>query len=161
VQTTLEQVEYAERMSKAFAKALAVFFRELGLPSAAEALRGPRRDGVSPAEPRSPDSQTCSDDAEDEEFQRELAATIEQHEALAKAGKLETLEITGDVVAQEYASRLKAIIRERGMTQKALAEKVGVSPARISAVLKKPNKMKLDTLRRIADALGVGVREIV
>jgi DNA-binding Xre family transcriptional regulator len=160
VQTTPQQLE-VERMGEAFAKALAVFFRELGLPSAAEAPPELRQRGVSRAEHGSPEWRTCRGGAEDEEFQRELAATIERHEALAKAGELETLEITGDVVAQEYATRLRAIIRARGMTQKALAEKLGVSPARISAVLKKPNKMKLDTLRRIADALGIGVREIV
>jgi len=158
VQTTSNESVLAE----AFAKSLAVFFRELGLSPPVEPSCPVCSSGISVGiNRRAETEETVSENLDDEQLKRELAETIERHEALARAGKLDTFEITGDLIARELAPRLRAILRERGMTQKALAEKLGVSPARISAVLKKPNKMKLDTLRRIADALGVGVREIV
>lgn len=45
--------------------------------------------------------------------------------------------------------------KERGLTQKALGEKLGVSQATVGQYETNPNPPKIDTLSKIADALGV------
>jgi len=146
-----------ERYVAAFAKGLAVFLRELGMPPSSNSSNG----ATAPTHCDDLPPHYVNDEWDEEEILQEFQENVQRNEALAKAGKLKSIRVTDDMVARELAPRLRAIIRARGLTQKALAEKLGVSPARISAVLKRPNKMKLDTLRRIADALGIGVREIV
>jgi len=91
---------------------------------------------------------------------RELARAIDENEALEKAGKLEVLEINEDTASKMVAARLRWIIRDRGLTQKQLAEKIGVTPARISHVLRNPDRSKVDTLRKIARALDIDLRRI-
>ena len=98
-----------------------------------------------------------NDEWDEDAMRRELAETIQRHEALARAGKLQVMEITGDLIAREYGTRLGAIIRDRGLTQEALAEQIGVTCSEVSTALGQPDESKLDTLRRIADALGIGV----
>lgn len=88
----------------------------------------------------------------------ELSQTIKAH---AKAGRSRWLEMTDETASKAIAERLRAIMKDRGITQKALAAKLNVTPARVSHMLKRPAKAKFDTLRRIADALGVRLREIL
>ena len=49
---------------------------------------------------------------------------------------------------------------EQGMTQRALAEKAGVAPSMIHAVEKGAKSPSLETARRIADALGLGLDDL-
>ena len=71
------------------------------------------------------------------------------------------MDFTEDSPAQAAASRLRRVAKEQGVTQQELAKRLGVTPAVISRVFKIPNRSKVDTLRRIADALGVELVEIV
>jgi len=84
-----------------------------------------------------------------------------QNDALAKAGKLRVAEFTEDSPAEAAAARLKYIARERGISQKAIAQKLEVTPAAINRVFKNPDRSKVSTLRRIAQAMGVELHELI
>lgn len=56
--------------------------------------------------------------------------------------------------------RIKEILKQRGVTQKGLAEKIGVSVISISRIAKGEQNPSLDTLQKIADALGVPLTEL-
>ena len=55
--------------------------------------------------------------------------------------------------------RIKELLQEKGMTQKELAERMGIAQSTLSVLLKK--NPTLSTLQRIAYALGVTVEELV
>lgn len=54
--------------------------------------------------------------------------------------------------------RIKEICKVRGLTQKELAEKIGISPVGLAKAL--AGNTTLQTLNKIADALGVPVSEL-
>lgn len=56
--------------------------------------------------------------------------------------------------------RIKEILKQRGVTQKGLAEKIGVSVISISRIAKGEQNPSLDTLQKIADALSVPLSEL-
>jgi len=103
--------------------------------------------------PQPPDSQFSVAD-----WARKAA---EENEALAKAGKLKVGEFTADSPAEAAAGRLKRIARERGISQKAIATKLGVTPAAVNRVFKRPDRSKVATLRKIAAAMGVALHELI
>jgi len=86
---------------------------------------------------------------------------MEKNDELVAAGKLEAVEFSADSPAALAASRLGRVARAKGVSQKELAERLGVSASFISKVFKQPDRSKVATLRKIAEALGVEVREIV
>lgn len=49
---------------------------------------------------------------------------------------------------------------EQGLTQRALAEKAGIAPSMINAIEKGTKSPSLDTARRIATALGLGLDDL-
>ncbi|EKV30830.1 hypothetical protein C882_4167 [Caenispirillum salinarum AK4] len=49
---------------------------------------------------------------------------------------------------------------EQGLTQRALAERAGVAPSMIHAVEKGTKSPSLETARRIAEALGIGLDDL-
>ena len=51
--------------------------------------------------------------------------------------------------------------KERGLSQKELAEKLGILQSAYSRCINKTDDMKLSTLLRIADILGVSIVDIV
>ncbi len=53
------------------------------------------------------------------------------------------------------AEKIRSIRKEKGLTQKALGERLGVSQATVGQYENNPNPPKIDTLERIAEALGV------
>ena len=59
----------------------------------------------------------------------------------------------------EY-SRLKEVLTEKGMQNKDLAEKIGVTPTTISNITQGNNFPKPETLLKIAEALDVDIREL-
>lgn len=147
--------EIIDRYGEAFARALAVFVRELGGSDAlSEGHLGGRSTRLS-------NDWHNSDEEDDEALARELARTIKENDALAKAGKLEMFEVTEESASKEIAARLRWIIRDRGLTQKELAKRVGVTPGRISHVLRNPDGSKVGTLRKIAQALDIDLRQIL
>ena len=57
--------------------------------------------------------------------------------------------------------RMAEIIREKGIEQKGLAEKVGISEAMMSFVVRGLKEPSLTVLARIAKALDVPVAELI
>lgn len=90
-----------------------------------------------------------------------LNALVDRQEAALRAGKLEVMEWTDDSAPQAAARRLWRVAKERGISQKTLAAKLGVTPAVISRVFKNPDRSKVATLRKIAKAIGVELYEII
>ncbi len=137
-------------LGEPFARALAVFVREcrnggvVGEPAAKPVL-----------------GKLQSFDELDPALRERLDTIIDADEAAAEAGTLEMMEFTADSPAQAAAKRLRRVLSDRGLTQKELAKVLGVTPAVVSRVLKNPDRSKVATLRRIADALGIELREIV
>ena len=145
--------EAAHRYGEAFARAFAVFVEELAGTDTC------RKTGYGEDTNHPSDDWTYVEE-DDEALARELAQAIKENDALAKAGKLDTFEVTDESASKAIADRLRWIIRDRGLTQKALAKRVGVTPARISQVLRNPDRSKVDTLRKIAQALDIDLRQI-
>ena len=132
-----------DRLGEPFAKALAVFIREV-LRTEQTAEGGPAPSW------------------------RELPVAL-RHESVLRwkrttscwPRKLRPVEFTDDSPAALAAGRLGRVARAKGISQKELAERVGVSPSFISKVFKQPDRSKVATLRKIAEALSVELREIV
>lgn len=57
--------------------------------------------------------------------------------------------------------RIRSVRKERGLTQKALGELLGVTQATVAQYETNPNPPKIETLRRIADALAVPVLYLI
>lgn len=57
--------------------------------------------------------------------------------------------------------KIKAARKKAGLTQKELGAMLGISQAAIVQFERKDSNMKLDTIRKIADALGVKLYELV
>ena len=57
--------------------------------------------------------------------------------------------------------RIRALRKEKGLTQKELAQKLGVSASMIGQYETSVRKPKFETVEKIADALGVNTMEIV
>ena len=59
-----------------------------------------------------------------------------------------------------FAARVKEIRRRRGLTQAQLAERIGRSVNAISALERGVSLPNFETLERLADALGISVRDL-
>ena len=57
--------------------------------------------------------------------------------------------------------RIRALRKEKGLTQKELAQKLGVSASMIGQYETSVRKPKFETVEKIADALGINIMEIV
>ena len=55
--------------------------------------------------------------------------------------------------------RIKELCKERGITQADLARRLGVRPSSLSQSISR-NRLSADSLKRIADALGVDIGEL-
>jgi transcriptional regulator with XRE-family HTH domain len=65
-------------------------------------------------------------------------------------------------MTEPFGTRLRAARLERGITQKALAELGGITPASLNLLEKGRNKMvRADVAIRMADAMGVSTRWMV
>lgn len=71
------------------------------------------------------------------------------------------VEFDPAVPAKRYGNRLRQIFRDRGIKQAAIARKLNMAPSVISRVLKHPERSRLATIRRIADAAGISLGELV
>lgn len=56
--------------------------------------------------------------------------------------------------------RIKAICAQKGVTQKSLSEMIEVSTTSLSRIITGEQKPSLDTLEKIANALGVDISEL-
>jgi lambda repressor-like predicted transcriptional regulator len=140
-----------QRYAGPFAKALAVFVREL------------ERDRSTPLDPSTKGANSLSEGPE-------LVISLDQRPLATRAiadarrrlneGRLETWPLTATIEGQA-ANRLQHLLKLKGMTQAALARKLGVSPAVVNRVLKRPDRSMVATLRRIAAALHAELWEII
>jgi putative transcriptional regulator len=64
-------------------------------------------------------------------------------------------------MGEEKINRLKTVLTEIGMTQKSLAEKLGVSEHTISRICTNDTQPSLKTLRAIAIILEIDVRDLL
>ena len=60
----------------------------------------------------------------------------------------------------EWGQRVEAIMRQRGMTRKDLADKAGIKPPSLWALLVGNSEPKFQTVCAIADALSVPVTKL-
>jgi DNA-binding XRE family transcriptional regulator len=60
----------------------------------------------------------------------------------------------------EWGQRVEAIMRQRGMTRKDLADKAGIKPPSLWALLVGNSEPKFQTVCAIADALSVPVTRL-
>jgi DNA-binding XRE family transcriptional regulator len=120
--------------------------------------------------------QTVKTDGADElvilpraEYDR-LVAALEDAEDRASAKDFEAREAAGavDWLPWDLAKRLRRgehpliIFREhRGLSQRALAKAVGMTPAQLSEIETGKKTGSVATLRRLADALGVTVDDLL
>ena len=103
-----------------------------------------------------------------EEYQRLLAIADGASDRLAYDRAVEALRAGDDeLVPAEFAKRLIAgeapvrVWREyRDLTQVALAEKSGVNRVQISNIESGTKSGSIDTLRKLADALGVALDDL-
>lgn len=58
-------------------------------------------------------------------------------------------------------NRIKAVLAERDITQKALAQKVGMAPNSITRICNNESQPSLSMLRKIAITLDVDIRELL
>lgn len=140
-----------QRYSKPFAKALAVFVREL------------ERERSTPGESLDKGASLRSEDPElvISLDQRPLAErAVADARRQLKEGRLETWPLA-KTIERQAGNRLQLLLKQKGMTQAALARKLGVSPAVVNRVLKRPDRSMVATLRRIAAALHAELWEII
>jgi DNA-binding Xre family transcriptional regulator len=135
-----------DRFAEPFARAMAVFVAEL---SATGALRDDS--GVAP----------CKRAPSQEQLMHQLAETIAEQERLAKRGEIESITVDDNAITKAVAARIRWVMHERGVSQADVSDRVGVSPAVISRILKNPGRSRVDTIRKIAKALDVELRDIL
>ena len=54
---------------------------------------------------------------------------------------------------------IKDILKQRGLTQNELAERLGINRVSLSRLLSDKNDMRMSTIKKIADAIGCDVTE--
>lgn len=64
-------------------------------------------------------------------------------------------------MAGEKINRLKTVLTELGMTQKELAQKLGVTEHTVSRFCTNDNQPSLKRLKQIAIILGVDIRDLL
>jgi len=81
--------------------------------------------------------------------------------ALLDAGFSETLRHLAARSDSSVGTRLRAARREAGVTQTALAERIGVDQAVISRLERGVHRPRLDTLARVAEGLNLSVPQLL
>jgi transcriptional regulator with XRE-family HTH domain len=63
--------------------------------------------------------------------------------------------------SQLIALKVLRTLRELGMTQKELAERMGISPQQVNKLVKGKENLTLETIARVGEALGVDLFEVL
>ncbi|MEM7230244.1 MAG: helix-turn-helix transcriptional regulator [Planctomycetota bacterium] len=133
------------RYGEPFAKALAVFVREIERDHAAWQPASPPQAnalGLSIATPA---------------MSGELASIV----ADIESGAANATVFDDDTARDMTTRRLKVLLAKRGMTQKDLADCLGVSTNTISRALANPDQTKVSTLRDIARVLDARLADFL
>lgn len=97
-----------------------------------------------------------------EAFLRELSKEHVAAKHVARKNKPAAyVELTPRVAREVTGIHLRRLVRARGMTQKDLASRLGVNPSVITRVFARPDRARVETLQRIADALGVPLGDLL
>jgi ribosome-binding protein aMBF1 (putative translation factor) len=95
----------------------------------------------------------------------ELPAPVRRRIAASLARGRKAGEAAADFAPADLAAplsqRIRAVARAQGVSQSELARRLKVTPAVISRVFQHPERAKLQTLRRIAQALDVPVDRLI
>jgi ribosome-binding protein aMBF1 (putative translation factor) len=142
------KAEAIERWSAPFGRALGEFIRTV---SGMDRLPNSTSRSVS----KSGFVTESISEAEAPEAYAEFRRLIAQHE------NGPSVEFDPAVPAKHYGSKLKLVFKKRGIKQAVIARKLGVAPSVISRVFKHPEKSKLQTIRKIANAAGISMAELV
>lgn len=68
-----------------------------------------------------------------------------------------TADPAGGKLARQATASLAGLLAERGMSRKDLADRMGVSPGRVSQILSGGENLTLKSLAAVADSLGARV----
>jgi len=74
---------------------------------------------------------------------------------------VEPVELNSNLALEVAGIHLRRVALSKGFTQKALAHRLRVNPSVVSRIFKRPERSNLQTMRRIAKALGVSVQDIL
>lgn len=139
-----------DRYAEPFARALAVFVREL-------AKSEPGESGAAGFDYDSLEGNI----EQNKDAEQQIAELVKHNDRLAAAGQLDSLVLDEDTISKAVATRIRWVMNEQGVSQRQLAEQIGVSSSVISRVLKNPDRSRVKTVRRIAEALDIELREIL
>lgn len=96
------------------------------------------------------------------ELRNEFESEILRNNNMLNRGEIESVELTDHCIASSAISnQLKQILKEKGLTQKELANRLNVNPSFISKVISNPERSTIKTLRGIANAIGVDLNTII
>jgi DNA-binding XRE family transcriptional regulator len=87
---------------------------------------------------------------------------LEESGEIAKPSSSEAKDVLERMDQEEatFATRLRTLMDNAGITQEQLAEKIGVGQPAISMMLKRQCRPQKRTVQRLAEALGVAVEEL-
>ena len=92
----------------------------------------------------------------------ELVSGAEAQELVARLEDPSTKWVPAKTAAAQFAGSWIAAARQQaGLTQKQLAERVGVPQSQISRIEKHPDHTTLRTMKRIATALGLDLAALL
>ena len=151
----LESGNLMDRYAEPFARALAVFVRELAKSESGAS-------GEDGAVDFDYDYDLLGSNMEQQKnVEQKIVDLVKHNDRLAAAGQLDSLVLDEDTISKAVATRIRWVMNEQGVSQRRLAEQIGVSSSVISRVLKNPDGSRVKTIRRIADALDIELREIL
>lgn len=97
-----------------------------------------------------------------------LAFAIEAPETIMKRPRQLALWPTARTAAEQVfngravlGTQLRAVRRHRGLTQESLAERAGMNRSYLSGIERSQHNVPLDTVCRLAWALGMDVRDLL
>lgn len=64
-------------------------------------------------------------------------------------------------IKEKFGNRLKALRKEKGLSQEELAERSGLNRPYISGIEKGKRNVSLEVMEKLAEALGVGMGELI
>ena len=143
-----------------FARALAEFVRAASAQNANDNRKITGGTPQSNAVKSTPSAEFLVEELDPREYPAAYEHLRKLH-AEYRSGKTRSVLFNPAVPAKTMGSRLKQIFKSRGIKQSEIARKLGVAPSVISRVFKHPERSRIQTIRNIADAAGIPLRELV
>lgn len=96
-----------------------------------------------------------------DEYERVFTASMVERAAAVRADAATEWVPHGELAVHLAAGRIADARRVAGLTQKDLAELVGITQSEVSRIENHPDRTTVRTLRRLAAALNVDVRSLL